>query len=77
MKNGTNARNNAIMTWIFVIEAVLHLDPSQKQTSSLVLVTVDASLTVDRTSTVELVELELELEKKLLMTWLVSFTSDT
>lgn len=62
---------------MFVTEAVLHLDPSQKQISSLVFVTVESSLTVDRTSTVALVELELELEKKLLMTLLLSLISDT
>ena len=75
--NFENVRNSVNMTWVFVTEAVLHLDPSQKQISSLVFVTVESSLTVDRTSTVELVELELELEKKLLMTLLLSLISDT
>ena len=74
--NFENVRNSVNMTWVFVTEAVLHLDPSQKQISSLVFVTVESSLTVDRTSTVELVELELELEKKLLMTLLLSLISD-
>ena len=75
--NCENVRNSVNMTWVFVTEAVLHLDPSQKQISSLVFVTVESSLTVDRTSTVALVELELELEKKLLMTLLLSLISDT
>ena len=74
--NCENVRNSVNMTWVFVTEAVLHLDPSQKQISSLVFVTVESSLTVDRTSTVALVELELELEKKLLMTLLLSLISD-
>ena len=75
--NCENVRNSVNMTWVFVTEAVLHLDPSQKQISSLVFVTVESSLTVDRTSTVALVELEFELEKKLLMTLLLSLISDT
>ena len=63
----------AFTTKLFVFGALLHFDPSQKQISSLVLVTVDGSLEEESKDCVELVTSV----KKLLMTWLVVFTSVT
>ena len=54
--------------------AELHFDPSQKQNSSLVLVTTVGSTSVERR--VSLLLLTLLLLKKLLITWLLVFTSE-